>query len=193
MPLIEPTVIPGVSVYGVPQASYTVGGEAGKDYSAALTVAAFKQATAIEAAASSYVSVVKARARKVDELGQVMAFLAEAFANLSTKNPAPGDTATVNNGHWVNTTASKYGITLVFQANTAKMTRANICSRTRSPSRASSPSATAPSPPPPASSGRPTTRARRRSETSCSRFAAVASPRPQVASPTAEPPDHLTT
>ena len=126
MPLIEPTVIPGVSVYGVPQASYTVGGEAGKDYSAALTVAAFKQATAIEAAASSYVSVVKARAHKVDELGQVMAFLAEAFANLSTKNPAPGDTATVNNGHWVNTTASKYGITLVFQANTAKMTRANI-------------------------------------------------------------------
>ena len=126
MPLIETSVISGASVYGVPQVSYTVGGEAGKDYSAALTVAAFKQATAIEAAASSYVSVVKARAHKVDELGQVMAFLAEAFANLSTKNPAPGDTATVNNGHWVNTTASKYGITLVFQANTAKMTRANI-------------------------------------------------------------------
>ncbi len=126
MPLIQTSVIEGGAVYGVPQVSYTVDGATGKDYSAALTVAAFKQATAIEASASSYVSLVKARAHKVDELGQVMAYLAEAFANLTTKNPAPGDTATVNNGHWVNTTASKYGVTLIFQENTAKMTRANI-------------------------------------------------------------------
>ena len=43
MPLIETNVIPGASVYGVPQASYTVDGVAGKDYSAALAKAAFKQ------------------------------------------------------------------------------------------------------------------------------------------------------
>ncbi len=126
MPLIQTSVIEGGAVYGVPQMSYTVDGATGKDYSAALTAAAFKQATAIEASASSYVSVVKERARKVDELGQVMAYLAEAYANLKVKDAAPGDMSTVNNGAWVNSTASKYGITLVFFPNTAMMTRANL-------------------------------------------------------------------
>ena len=126
MPLIEATVIPGASVYGVPQMSYTVDGAAGKDYSAALTVAAFKQATSIEASASAFTSVVKARARKVEELGEVMAYLSKAYADLKVKDAAPGDTATVDNGAWVNGTASKYGITLVFMPYTAIMTRANL-------------------------------------------------------------------
>ncbi len=126
MPLIQTSVIEGGAVYGVPQVSYTVDGATGKDFSAALAAATLRESTAIEATAASYSAVVKERARKVDELGQVMAYLAEAFARLSVKNPAPGDTATVNNGAWVNGTALKYGITLVFQANTANMTRANI-------------------------------------------------------------------
>ena len=126
MPLIETNVIPGVSVYGVPQASYTVDGVAGKDYSAALAKAAFKQSTAIEAAASASSAVVKARARKVEELGQVMAELSKAYAKLRVKNAEPGDSATVDNGAWVNGTALKYGITLVFKENTADMTRANL-------------------------------------------------------------------
>ena len=126
MPLIETNVIPSASIYGVPQMSYTVAGDAGKDYSAALAVAALKQSTSIEAAASSYVSIVKARARKVEELGEVMALLNEAFANLKVKDAAPGDTATVDNGAWVNGTALKYGITLVFMPYTAIMTRANL-------------------------------------------------------------------
>ena len=126
MPLIETNVIPGASVYGVPQASYTVDGVAGKDYSAALAKAAFKQSTAIEAAASASSAVVKARARKVEELGQVMAELSKAYAKLRVKNAEPGDSATVDNGAWVNGTALKYGITLVFKENTADMTRANL-------------------------------------------------------------------
>ncbi len=126
MPLIETNVIPGASVYGVPQVSYTVAGDPDKDYSAALTVAAFKQATSIEASSSSYSAIVKARARKIEELGQVLAYLAEAFANLKVKDATPGDTASVNNGAWVNGTALKYGITLVFMPYTAIMTRENI-------------------------------------------------------------------
>ena len=73
MPLIESTVIPGASVYGVPQMSYTVAGAADKDYAAALTAATLRESAAIEASAASYSAVVKERARKVDELGQVMA------------------------------------------------------------------------------------------------------------------------
>ena len=126
MPLIEANVIPGASVYGVPQMAYTVDGAAGKDYAAALTAATLRESAAIEASAASYSAVVKERARKVDELGQVMAYLAEAFANLKVKDTTSNDTATVNNGAWVNGTALKYGITLVFKANTADMTRANL-------------------------------------------------------------------
>ena len=126
MPLIQPNTIEGGAVYGVPQVSYTVDGDAGKDYSAALAKAAFKQSTAIEAAASASSEIVTARARKIEELGQVMAELAKTYAKLRVKNAESGDSATVDNGAWVNGTALKYGITLVFKANTADMTRANL-------------------------------------------------------------------
>ena len=126
MPLIETNVISGAAVYGVQQVSYTVAGEAGKDFSAALAAAAFKQTTAIEVAASSYADVVRERERKLDELGGVLAYLNKAYATLRVKDAESSDTATVENGAWVNATASKYGITLVFMPNTAIMTRANI-------------------------------------------------------------------
>ena len=91
MNLIQADVIPGASVYGVPQMSYTVAGESEKDYAAALTVAAFRQATAIEAAASSYVAVVRQRQAKVSELGDVLATLAVAIGSMRTKDAEPGD------------------------------------------------------------------------------------------------------
>ncbi|MBQ6245393.1 MAG: hypothetical protein IJK04_00895 [Kiritimatiellae bacterium] len=91
MNLILADVIPGASVYGVPQMSYTVAGESEKDYAAALTVAAFRQATAIEAAASSYVAVVRQRQAKVSELGDVLATLAVAIGSMRTKDAEPGD------------------------------------------------------------------------------------------------------
>ncbi len=89
--LIVANEIPGASVYGVPQMSYTVAGESEKDYAAALTVAAFRQATAIEAAASSYVAVVRQRQAKVSELGDVLATLAVAIGSMRTKDAEPGD------------------------------------------------------------------------------------------------------
>ncbi len=126
MPLIQTSVIEGGAVYGVPQVAYTVAGEGGKDYSAALAAATLKESTAIEAATASYADVVRVRERKLSDLGEIMAYLNKAYASLKVKDQAPGDTASVDNGHWVNTTAKKYGITLVFQENTADMTRANI-------------------------------------------------------------------
>jgi hypothetical protein len=126
MPLIQTNVIQGASVYGVQQVSYTVAGAAGKDYSAALAAATLKESFAIEASASAYSAVVKERARKIEDLGGVMSELARAYATLRVKDAEPGDQVGINNGAWVNGTASKYGITLVFVENTANMTRANI-------------------------------------------------------------------
>ncbi len=126
MPLIQTSVIEGGAVYGVPQVAYTVAGEGGKDYSAALAAATLKESTAIEAATASYADVVRVRERKLSDLGEIMAYLNKAYASLKVKDQAPGDTASVDNGHWVNTTAKKYGITLVFQENSSNMTRANL-------------------------------------------------------------------
>ena len=124
--LITANEIPGASVYGVKQVEYTVDGEDGKDYAAALTAAAFRESTAIEEATSAYSAVVRERMRKVDDLGTILAHLSEANAKLKAKSQSKDDQATVANGHWVNTTAQKYGITLVFVENTSNMTRANI-------------------------------------------------------------------
>ena len=89
--LIQANVIPGASVYGVPQVSYTVEGEAGKDYAAALTAAAFRESTAIEVAASSFMTVVRQRQAKVTQLGDVLSTIATAMGSLKTKNIGKDD------------------------------------------------------------------------------------------------------
>ena len=126
MPLIQTSVIEGGAVYGVPQVSYTVDGDEGKDYGTALAIASLKEATAIEVATSSYADVVRERERKIVALGDVMAYIAEAYAKLPVKNANPNDSVTISNGAWVNSTAKKYGITLVFKENSSNMTRSNL-------------------------------------------------------------------
>ena len=124
--MIEATKIPGAEVYGVAQMSYTVDGVSGKDYAAALAAASFKEAVSIEQALSAYSEVVRQRIRKIEDLGLVMAGLNSAVASLKVKDQEPGDTASVPNGAWVNATALKYGITLVFVENTSSMRRDNL-------------------------------------------------------------------
>ena len=115
--LIQANVIPGASVYGVPQVSYTVEGEAGKDYAAALTAAAFRESTAIEVAASSFMTVVRQRQAKVTELGDVLSTIATAMGSLKTKNIGKDDPSATS---WqmdvaferAKTICEKYGVTL---------------------------------------------------------------------------------
>ncbi len=89
--LIVANEIPGASVYGVAQMSYTVNGESGQDYAAALTAAAFRESTAIEVAASSFMSVVRQRQTKVTKLGDVLSTIATAMASLKTKDIGKND------------------------------------------------------------------------------------------------------
>ena len=71
--LISAEVITGNSVYGVRQAQYTVGKESGKNFIDAMSLAAFKQAVAIESATTAYSHVVTARQTKIDELKNIAA------------------------------------------------------------------------------------------------------------------------
>lgn len=122
--LITANTINGGAVYGVAQCEYTVDGAQGKDYIAALTAAAFKESVAIEAAASSYVEVVRQRERKVDDLGTVLAQLNKAVGRLPVKESKPDNTASVDDADWVKRTASFYGVTLSFSGS--QMTRGNL-------------------------------------------------------------------
>ena len=121
---IVPSEITGGSVYGVRQMQYTVDGVSGKDFVDAITTAAFKQTTAIEAAASGYAAVVRERQVKVNELGQALAYIAKAIGALKS-NGKSGDKTTIDNAQWVKETAGKYGISLSFTDGN-KMTRENV-------------------------------------------------------------------
>lgn len=87
--LIVANEIAGAAVYGVKQYDYTIEGVGGKDYISALTMAAFKESVAIESSAESYAVVVRQRARKVQDLGNVLAVLAEAIATMDPKSNDP--------------------------------------------------------------------------------------------------------
>ncbi|MBQ7189519.1 MAG: hypothetical protein IJR99_08915 [Kiritimatiellae bacterium] len=89
--LITANVINGADVYGVRQMQYTVDGIAGQDYTAALIAASFRQATAIEESASSYMEVVRQRQSKVSDLGEILSVLAMAVASMDPDGPEPGD------------------------------------------------------------------------------------------------------
>jgi len=124
--MIEAKEIAGGAVYGVPQMQYTVDGEEGRDYAAALAAAAFRESVAIEESAGAYAEIVRQRRRKLEDLGQVLAELAKAVAALPAKNQSVDDAVSIGNAHWVNETAKKYGVTLVFKENSDQMTRGNI-------------------------------------------------------------------
>lgn len=96
--LIVPELITGFSVYGVPQVQYTVDGKSNQDFTTAVTCAAFKESVAIETVCTGYSEVVKARQKKVDELGEVLACLARANAKFDS-SPKTGDKVKIGRAH----------------------------------------------------------------------------------------------
>ncbi|MBR4615623.1 MAG: hypothetical protein IKO55_08465 [Kiritimatiellae bacterium] len=128
--LIQTEALPGCSVYGVKQVQYTVDGVSGKDYTAALTAAAFKEAAAIETTVAGYAEVVRQRERKLEDLGQILAALNEAAATLKVKDKERSDptnaTTMLYDAYYL---ASKYGISLgwiSFGSNTMQMNRDQV-------------------------------------------------------------------
>ena len=110
--LVTENAIPVLAVYGVQQMQYTVDGLAGQDFAAALTIASFRQSTAIENASASYATVVRQRQKKVDDLGDALAVLAKALASMTTDDQDPDDKSDADSALTAaaNTVAG-YGIT----------------------------------------------------------------------------------
>ena len=123
--LITTEVIADNTVYGVKQTQYTVDGDPDFDYTAAVTFAAFKEAVAIESATSSYSGVVKARQRKIDDLSEVLAYIAKANAKLPpSKKGKSTDKVTVDNATWIKQVCNSYGFSLNWDGD--KMDRGSL-------------------------------------------------------------------
>ena len=109
--MIQPELLTDNSVYGVRQVQYTVSGESGKSFIDAVTTAAFKQAVTIEDTTSAYTQVVRARQKKIDELGEALSYIAKAVGKIDKKTKT-SDKITIDNSDYIKTVANRYGVSL---------------------------------------------------------------------------------
>ncbi len=111
------------SVYGVRQAQYVVAGKSGQNFVDAVTIAAFRQAVAVENATSSYTAVTRARQVKIDELAEALSYVAKAVGSLD--HDAKSSTKTkIDNASRVKEIANKYGVSLSWDGD--KMAFGNL-------------------------------------------------------------------
>lgn len=87
----------GVSVFGVKQMAFEVDGQT-VDFSGAVSAASIEQAMTVERNAQAVAGVVKLRMRKLEDLGKVLALVADALAQYTTKEPKSSDTVDVHIG-----------------------------------------------------------------------------------------------
>ena len=111
---IQINPIEGFKIYGTQMVNYTVDGASGKDFDAAVTFAAFNNATTIEKEASAYSSVLKARQNKLNDLGTALAELSLLAGLLPTDEPESDDEIR-GNFNWLKSLLGKYGINLNVQ------------------------------------------------------------------------------
>ena len=90
---IQANDITGLKVYGQQQVDYTVNGEAGCDFGAAVARASMQRAVSVESATSALANVVRARERKLTEIGEALAYVAAAAANFTSKSKTDDSTS----------------------------------------------------------------------------------------------------
>ena len=112
--VIQTNPIEGFKIYGQQMVNYTVNGSSGKDFDAAVSFAAFNNATTIEKEASAYSSVLKARQKKLQDLGEGLAQLSYIAGLLPTKDQESDDQ--VKGNFWgLKNLLAQYGIDLNIQ------------------------------------------------------------------------------
>lgn len=90
----------GLTVLGTIQNAYTVNGVHGQDFGTAVREAALCRAAALEETLLSYSELIRTRQKKLDELGEALSALNEAFAQKTkktkTKDKLPVDSSAVS-------------------------------------------------------------------------------------------------
>ena len=90
---IQANNITGLKVYGQQQVDYTVNGEAGCDFGTAVARASMQRAVSVESATNALADVVRARERKLTEIGEALAYVAAAAANFTSKSKTDDSTS----------------------------------------------------------------------------------------------------
>jgi hypothetical protein len=90
--LVEANNIAGLKVYGQQQVDYTVEGKAGCDFGLAVARASMLRSVAVEGVLTGLTSAVRKREQKLTDLGQALAYIAEAAAEFN-KDSHTDDTA----------------------------------------------------------------------------------------------------
>ena len=90
---IQANNITGLKVYGQQQVDYTVNCEAGCDFGTAVARASMQRAVSVESATSALADVVRARERKLTEIGEALAYVAAAAANFTSKSKTDDSTS----------------------------------------------------------------------------------------------------
>lgn len=112
MPTVEANPIPGMSVYGVPQMSYTVDGEAGKCYMDAVVTASLAQATAFERECNAVTALTRLRMQKLEDLGEALSILVNVISRMPVEDPESDDEVTESRLARARSLMSKYGMSL---------------------------------------------------------------------------------
>ena len=97
----------GLTVLGTVQNAYAVNGVHGQDYGAAVSKAALCRTAALEETMQSFSTLLRTRQKKLDDLGNALAALNEAFAQKGDKGTS--DNLPVNSS--AVTTLRRYGFT----------------------------------------------------------------------------------
>ncbi len=126
MALVSAQEIPGCTVYGIPQMSYTTAGKSGQDYAAAVALATLVQANAFETECGALSAMVRLRMKKLDELGEALAILSRVLKKMPVKSPESDDKVTDGDLYRARDLMAKYGLTLKLEGDEAKIRRDNV-------------------------------------------------------------------
>ena len=85
--------IAGLKVYGQQQVDYTVDGEAGRDFGAAVARASLMRSVAVEGLLVALTDVVRKRERKLTDLGEALSYVSAAAANFTSKSKTDDSTS----------------------------------------------------------------------------------------------------
>ena len=129
--LIETNKIDGFSVYGVQMVDYTLEGVAGKDFGTAVALACFASSAAIEAEATAFADILRARQQKLKDLADAKVSVGNFIAKLPTEDPESDDTVswwlqftdgeTMERKAWANTMRTvmpRYGLSCPIRSET---------------------------------------------------------------------------
>ncbi len=110
--LIETNQIEGFNVYGVQMVDYTSDGVRGRDFGTAVALACFASSAAIEAEATAFAEVLRARQKKLSDLNGALATLIDIMGKFDNDEPESDDTVRDDRLPTVRDIAARYGVTV---------------------------------------------------------------------------------